>query len=358
MFLITNREVFEGKTGFDAFGECPNPKGPHELRFVRVSRSSNKYRVSVLKDKLDPNEIAALDLDPDRDPDAAVYRGKQVARDIYKRITATKKNLVLFVHGFNNDVEAVVKRAYRLQDTYGVEVLAFTWPANGGGAKGAMSYRSDKKDARASIGALDRVIENMRRCLSEIRESQINSIREEIRNKHSLNAETRDEVVARRVAALCPFRVTLMLHSMGNYLYKQLLKSSLYSAGELLFDNVVLVAADTNNKDHASWVDRVEFRNRLYITINEKDSALKWSRMKGGDEQRARLGHLPYQLDSERATYVNFTGTPYVRESHAYFEGPATKNDAVKQFFNNALNGNVAEARLNYNVSRNYFEPK
>ena len=125
---------------------------------------------------------------------------------------------------------------------------------------------------------------------------------------------------------------------MGNYLFKQLLKSSLYSANELLFDNVVLVAADTNNKDHNDWIDTVSFRSRLYVTINEADSALKLSRMKGGDEQLARLGHFPYELNANRAVYANFTGAQHVGDSHAYFEGDPLENEAVRRFFTAALN--------------------
>ncbi|MGL6231831.1 hypothetical protein ACSZMQ_12290 [Aeromonas rivipollensis] len=51
----------------------------------------------------------------------------------------------------------------------------------------------------------------------------------------------------------CPFTINLMLHSMGNYLFKHLLGSSTYNANHLLFDNVVMVAADTNNEHHAEW---------------------------------------------------------------------------------------------------------
>lgn len=354
MYLVTNRAVDEDESGFSAFGEKLNPKGPHELRFVEVTRSSNKYRVKVLDDELTSQEVEKFKLDPD----VKHYRSAQVARSIYQRVVKSKKNLLLFVHGFNNDVKAVVKRAYKLEELYDVEVLAFTWPADGGGVGGVLSYKSDKKDARASIGALDRVLEKIRANLDDLRNFQIAMIRKEVSSEHAENAETRDEVFARRVTALCPFKVTLMLHSMGNYLFKQLLKSSLYSAGELLFDNVLLVAADTNNKSHAEWANRIEFRNRLYITINEHDSALKWSRMKGGEEQLARLGHLPYELDSERAVYVNLTDAPFVKESHAYFEGTPIRNKIVKNFFDDALNGEVASRGLTYDVSRNYFVPE
>ena len=115
-------------------------------------------------------------------------------------------------------------------------------------------------------------------------------------------------------------------------------------------------AADTNNLDHAHWVDQIRCRNRVYITINEDDSALRVSRMKAGDQQRARLGHYTYGLDSSQGVYVNFTKTKHVGDSHAYFEGdPVEKNPRVKAFFQAAVNGETAETPLPYNAAKNLY---
>lgn len=123
----------------------------------------------------------------------------------------------------------------------------------------------------------------------------------------------------------------------------------------LIFDNVCLVAADTNNKDHAFWVDRIRARNRIYIAINEDDKALAVSRMKSRDDQLARLGHYPYRLDSRSAVYVNFTDEKAVsKNSHAYFEGSTIRdNPKVKRFFKDAFNGKGAEDRLAYEPATN-----
>ena len=52
-----------------------------------------------------------------------------------KQKLKTGKHLLLFVHGFNNDLDDVLERAAGLEARYGVEVLCFSWPANGGGAR-------------------------------------------------------------------------------------------------------------------------------------------------------------------------------------------------------------------------------
>lgn len=349
MYLVTNRAVHASKPGFDVFDELPNPKGPHELRFAEVLRSDSGYAIEILDDRLSRAEKAALGLPVSK----TAHRSQLVARTVFDKIRREKKNLLLFVHGYNNNVEAVVERAFGLQETFGVEVLAFSWPANGGGASGVLDYKSDKKDARASIGALDRVLDKTREYLHLLREEELKRIRAEASDRFRNDAETRDEFLSRAILEDCPFRVSLMLHSMGNYLLKQLLKSTLYSGDELLFDNVIMVAADTNNQGHREWIDRIEFRNRLYVTINENDSALRFSRMKGGFEQRARLGHFPYELDSRRVVYVDMTRASNVGDSHAYFEGDSLQNDALRKFFDEALNGKVAEADLEYDASRN-----
>jgi hypothetical protein len=136
-------------------------------------------------------------------------------------------------------------------------------------------------------------------------------------------------------------------------------KSSISRGTGLVFDNVVMVAADTNNVHHASWVDLIRFKRRLYITINENDQALAASRMKSGQDQLARLGHVLFGLNASRAHYVNFTESAWVGNSHAYFEGNArAKNDSVNRFFHKALNGQPADELLKFRADINCYTLK
>ncbi|WP_421840628.1 alpha/beta hydrolase [Marinobacter algicola] len=61
----------------------------------------------------------------------------------------------------------VLDRAERLEQNFGVEVIVFSWPANGGGLHGVLSYKSDKRDALASVGALNRVLEKLEALVSD-----------------------------------------------------------------------------------------------------------------------------------------------------------------------------------------------
>jgi esterase/lipase superfamily enzyme len=173
--------------------------------------------------------------------------------------------------------------------------------------------------------------------------------------KYRFDAERREQYIATMMEKNCPFKISMLLHSMGNYLFKHLLLSSIYHARDLVFDNVILASADANNEAHRKWVDQIQCRNRVYITINEDDSALKAARMKLGSKQRARLGHYVSRLDSDHAVYVDFTDMKGVGKSHAYFEGKALGNTKIQEFFRAAIHGDRAEKKLKFDASMNLY---
>jgi len=370
MFIVTNREVDETRSDVaGAFKSIPNSRGPNELRFAEAVRDGKKWRVSILPDQV-TNEMAAevglqWPIDPESGEKIPLYASSYVARKVLARVNPTMvgqsgkgRNLVFFVHGFNNDVDAVLDRAELLETNYDVEVIAFTWPANGGGARGVASYKSDKRDALASTGAFDRCLGRLDEIMHGIHADYVRHVEAQASARFPDDAEKWDRFFTKQAQKWCPFSVNLMLHSMGNYLFKHLLKSSIYRGDTLIFDNVVLVAADTNNDDHAEWVDRIRCRGRTFITINERDSALAASRMKLGEQQRARLGHYPYRLDSRQTVYADFTGQAHVGKSHAYFEDKPLNNPRVRKFFEEALNGEFAEERMRFDVGRNMYRFK
>lgn len=355
MFIVTNRKLHSSKKGFDQLGRTPNPKGPNELRIVEVRRRGTGWQVDVLPDTLTREMKAAIGLPLSKPAFASRY----MARTVLQRVQSEKRNLLFFVHGFNNDVEAVVERAAALEESYGVEVIAFSWPANGGGARGVVSYKSDKRDARASAGAVYRTFAKAREYLDEFNAEFLAQLQERAATEFPANFEQQQAYVTRMAEKNCPFNISLLLHSMGNYLFKQIQSSSSFDGHEMLFDNIILAAADTNNAGHADWVDRIACRRRVYITINEDDSALRASRIKSGEEQRARLGHYLHRLDSEQAYYVNVTEAPRVGSSHAYFEGEpvANQNLGLYKFFRAALNGQRAENHLDYHAPSHTWRP-
>lgn len=359
MFIVTNRRVDESASGIEQFGAVPNEQGNNELRLARVSRAGHGWDVCFYDDLLDTGEAQAL-IDEYQlylDPDAQHFASLKVACELAGRARENQRHILFFVHGYNNDMTAVLETAQRLEHDYNVEVLAFSWPARGGGWRGKASYLSDKRDARASTGALERSLMKMHEYLSLISESTRIALTEQAQQRYPDNAERRDGLLAELLQKHCPFTINALFHSMGNYLYKQMLKSSINQGNGLVFDNVVLCQADVNNRDHAEWVDRIAHNRRVFITINENDHALRLSRMKPGSAQRSRLGHYIKRLDSRVAHYINLTDAPWVQRSHSPFADAAEKNQAIKRFFLEAFHGEPAEKALRFLPEGNYYEP-
>lgn len=374
MFLVTNRKITEGKNGEVILGDTPSEAGPNDLRAVEVTGTGAKRKYRAIPDLIKASEI---ETDPTVSAavkelgivaEAGMYPGSAyVAFHIlkqFKSTTASDRHLLLYVHGYNTPVDAVVQTAEELERKYGVVCLAFTWPSNGGGtnifqdARGVASYLSDKQDARNSVNALDRLITRMYDYVDRLFANSRKTVEQEAVERFPGDGEKQLLFLSKALPDICPVKISLLLHSMGNYLFEYVMKSESNRSSKLLiFDNVVLASADVNNESHAAWVDRILFRRNLYVTINEDDFALNASRMKFGEEQKPRLGHFRHALLALNAKYIDFTGGAYVGNAHTYFlEGP-TKNPSVRKFFSSVLVGKRGEeaGAFAYDAAENVY---
>jgi esterase/lipase superfamily enzyme len=361
MYVVTNRVIGKGTTT-KVFGHTPSPAGPNELRMLEVNKVRNKWKVSEIDDKLTQEQVSQLNQEHHLNLDIrADWHGSlQVACNVFRRAKAENKAVLFFVHGYNNDIDDVLKAATELEALYKVIVVPFTWPANGGGAiSGTASYLSDKADARASSGAFNRFVEKIQFFHRALSEANVKLIRQSVQEKYKDkdNPMAAAALYSNLVDKACKVKINLLCHSMGNYLLKHSLMTSDNATSELVFDNINLVAADTNNKNHANWLDKIDVRNRIHVIINENDAALNVSRVKPGREQRARLGHYLKSLNSEHAVYIDVTEAHKVDREHSYYKGNAVKNNAVlKALFNDLFTGYSVEKKLTYFAANNYFK--
>jgi len=362
MYVVTNRTLDPTNKGLTIFGRTPNERGPNELRLVAVTRRGGKYQTDLLADQLSPEAIQDINNRHglDLDPAGTYYASLRVACELMEQARKDKRHVLIYVHGYNNDMGDILATAEAVEALYPVIVVPFSWPANGGGAvTGTLSYLDDKRDARVSMDALNRFFAKVRdyhELLTHTRRAQLWG---RATSEHQANPGAARERYAELLAEDCEVTVNLMCHSMGNYVLKYALGPSGAAARDLVFDNVSLVAADTNNPGHEQWVERIQVRSRLYISINEDDYALGWSRRKPGEAQQERLGHYLKNLIARNARYVDVTGAPWVRNDHAYFKGkPAEKNAALRAFFTAAFTGGRAEADLRYIPDINAYRPK
>lgn len=261
IFVVTNRAFRKDKaTGSYRLLDSPNSKGTKELRVFEASPvrdGSEDWRIDPISDRPRHRDFQAAGVEPAQG--RRRYRASDlVAARLVARLKSGNKNLVAFIHGYNNTVGDALRRARRLAQRYSVEVLVFSWPANGGGDSffetlhGKASYLADKSDARSSTDALDRALSRLQAQLTELNERVRQQAEAEAGRAEPDNlAARREHIVQRLRERACPFRLTLLAHSMGNYLLKKTLLTSdeRLSAG-VTFDNVILKAADTNHAEH------------------------------------------------------------------------------------------------------------
>ena len=360
MYLITNREIKKGNN-LNAFGDRPNSLGPNELRLLIVNREGSDWKVEPVINKLPLKTVKALKSKYSLDIDTKVtsHGSLKVACELFEQARSEKKSILFFVHGYNNDVEDVLKAAHEIESLYeNVIVVPFTWPANGGGpVSGTVAYLSDKSDARASAGALNRAVAKIHEFHLMLTRAQQTKLKEAANAKHPNNPSAADELYTTMIEKECPVKISLLCHSMGNYVFKHTLSTSENATSKLVFDNICLVAADANNENHDRWVGKLDVRKRIYIVINEDDSALKASRIKPGKEQKARLGHYTKQLNCPNTHYIDVTDAEHVGSEHTYFKGDSVRRNAkLKELFNDMFMGISVEHKLDYHSENNTYK--
>ncbi len=359
MYLITNREINTKKKGLDIFGKKPNTKGAQEITLVEVEKKGKTWLSKPVTDNLSLQEVKELKkkYKIDINVNDEWHGSLRVACEIFGMAMEKEKSILFFVHGYNNDVEDVVKAAQDIEQLYDVIVIPFTWPANGGGAiSGAASYTSDKADGRQSASALNRVVGKIQYYHSLLTKARRDNLWQRAEKKYPDNSAAAKEYFTELQEKSCQTKLSLLCHSMGNYVFKHTLMPTDSLTRDLVFDNICLVAADTNNKNHKDWVSRLDVRNRCYIVINEDDSALAASRIKPGDKQRARLGHYTRKLNSPNAYYIDVTGADDVGREHTYFKGESVKDNVVlRGIFEGMFTGKAVEDKLKYQVDKNTY---
>lgn len=359
MFIVTNRKISGKKGGFEMFKKTPNPKGPNELRLLDLKYENDNRVFTLLADRVSKKRLKEINQQYGLDLDAKV--GAPASLDaacrLYDQVRDRQKQILVFVHGYNNDMEDIVITAEKLERLYDVIVVIFSWPANGGGVlSGTASYLDDKRDARVSTAALNRFFEKLHHYHAMLVEKEVEKLWAKAMKSDKKNNDKARSRYVRLQQESCRVKINLLCHSMGNYVLKYATVPSDAAMVKPIFDNVCLVAADANNKDHHRWVEKIEARSNVYIVINENDSALKWSRVKPGEEQLARLGHYLKGLDAKNASYIDVTHADGVGDEHSYFKDEAVEGNAVlKRLFSDLFEGRKAETTLSYKADLNAY---
>jgi esterase/lipase superfamily enzyme len=234
-------------------------------------------------------EVANIDLDQENSGDLAAITMRQAggfADTVQAEILAAGKNLLVFIHGFDNSFEDAIKRSAFNREWFAAAqrpatdttVLAFTWPSEGrlfpnhpAILDGA--YKTDQSMSGASgphIAAFLRLALDLGRRLKQ---------------QHA------------------GARVFLLAHSMGNHALQAAVEQ-FFAAGPppALFDEVILAAADEEattleRPDHAGLFRLRDLAGRISVYYSHRDVAMAAS-LVANDNVRLGFDAMPHKSDA------------------------------------------------------------
>ena len=190
-----------------------------------------------------------------------------------KEAFTTKRNVLVYIHGDETSIDALVKRGYDFTNSYNVNTIIFAWP----------SLKTEKNS-----------IENF----------HISKHNTDLYFKHfvrltdSIRSYVNEEGV----------EVSILFHSLGNK-YAENYVDYLMSNDNLNtpFSNIILNAACVHAQYHYVWVEELSKRinNKIFIIYNGKDKILDMASI--FIEGRHLLGRNPGNHRAPMAIYLDFT---------------------------------------------------
>lgn len=99
--------------------------------------------------------------------------------------------------------------------------------------------------------------------------------------------------------------LTLFMHSMGNNMLREIVRNDrLQQLNDRVWvDNIILNAPCVPQKEHAEWLDEVQFGDRVYVNYNPRDYTLGGATLLSLKNQ---LGMKIKKPISRQVTYINF----------------------------------------------------
>jgi hypothetical protein len=312
IIIVTNRNIRKLHTDVKLFGDDLNPLGAEQLNMALAEKKDEKWELELVSD-----------------PETPAY-DKPKSFEIFKECLKVnnKQNWVLFVHGFNQSLYKNLEKCEELAN-YGLNVITFSWPSNPGPQqlwKKLKEYKKARKNAKRSAVALERMLELM------------------------------SNYVTRSQSDQCELNISMVIHSLGNFLFEEFVRSTTYDNECKIFTNVILHQADADTRGHQQWVSKLTSDTQVYVTINNKDNVLCASDAVNSN----RLGNSSDNCVMSDVKYFNFTNGKGVGTSHRPWKKPGKGNKAVGDFYGAVLNGMRGEHidGWDYNKSRNYYHLK
>lgn len=262
---------------------------------------------------------------------------------------ASDKSWVFFIHGFHQDPEENINKALSLSKNHNVNIIVFAWPSRpeshtlseteiisniGQGILSGKPWPAALLRAGIDVGMayLKDTSKNYKPAQRNARDSKLDLLKA----FNIVNNEFKLEP-------------SLLVHSMGNYLLKNVV---LEEEDDLPIrcNNIVLHQADVNAFNH-EWVKELYFNlvggTNLYITTNVHDFVLSASSIRKTLKNKKnieRLGQTKKNYLVGKIKYLDFSYGEHVNNEHEFFKlNEKDTNRYVYGLLKTVLNGQIDE---------------
>lgn len=244
---------------------------------------------------------------------------------VIQEIENGDKPCCIFIHGFNQSLTKNMKKCEEIE-SYGVNVIAFSWPSNPGPQAWYWKIREYKRavqNARRSTVALERFFDKFHEYFTDV--GRVSNIK------------------------------SMVIHSLGNFLLQSFVSSTGFNNQTSFLNNILLHQADVNSQGHEKWADHMTMNSRVMVTINETDNVLDASDIINPD----RLGNTLRNLNSKTISYFNFGQLDVAEDKHRLWIKPTITNENAASFFEEVFKGKkIKTSHLDYNNRNNHFNIK
>jgi hypothetical protein len=332
ILILSHRELKPNGKGVETFQRCLKAEGSTQILLAMASiENDQKWGVDLLP--ADPVEeweesSECLNLFSQLIKSMVGRETESGAQKLQRNPETGAYTWILFIPGYSSNLNDSLKKAKEMEDTYNSNVILYSWPADPEGTEPARYFKA-RDAARLSARRLKSLLTHL----------------EQVFTKPAREALAED------------FRISMLLHSLGNKVLESLILNEEAAAQSTMFNTIIMHQPDVDAAGVMQWINKVSPQEELYITVNQHDGVLIISDI----VNRIRLGLFPGDLIAHslpKLSVIDFTHAHNVARAHWLFTD--FENNIVRLICKRMIHGNASDQRINMGLESQliYFADK
>lgn len=212
---------------------------------------------------------------------------------------------VIYVEGLGKTFLTALDRATLFSRQYGKQIIMFDWPTYRPALNGGKNFKTSLKE-------------------SEVVSKTFASFLDTLNKFKSATPKT--------FSSLC-----LHMHSMGNLLLMHAINNGYLKINNLLFNTIILNAACVPQKNHATWIEKLNIQKNIYITNNDRDKVLRGAKFATGFT--GQLGKKARPPFAKNALYIDFSRVLEKQHNYWLFPSVLRTRPYIKDLYKMLLSG-------------------